>query len=127
MSGRLAANAPVTAYTTAQVLDPQHNSGLFPVSTAVRVFDSQGTGHDLTVYFAKTADNTWDYNVIAPDSEVTVTGREFQYHYRQCFGGARNSDFYIDWIIGLESAPIMPVGHDITFNGGVRCATNNHF
>ena len=25
-----------------------------------RVFDTLGVGHDLTVYFAKTADNTWD-------------------------------------------------------------------
>ncbi len=37
------------------------------------MFDSLGVGHDLTVYFSKTANNTWQYNAVAAASEVTVT------------------------------------------------------
>jgi flagellar hook protein FlgE len=43
-------------------------------SRAVRVFDSQGTGHDLQVGFVKVTSNTWEVEVFAlPASEVTVT------------------------------------------------------
>ncbi|MBA3965167.1 MAG: flagellar hook protein FlgE [Nitrospirales bacterium] len=116
MSGRLAANAPINAYTTAQVLDPQTNSGLFPGNTTVRVFDSQGTGHDLTVYFAKTADNTWDYNVIAPDLEVTVPSGD----NNPTTGNALVAQGTLTYTAnGFLSSESDPTGHDISFNGGV--------
>ena len=75
MSGNLLSNslATVPAPTTAQLLADPSNPAISQFSTGVRVFDSQGTGHDLTVYFTKTAANTWNYSVIAQDSEVTVT------------------------------------------------------
>ncbi|HSF08234.1 MAG TPA: flagellar hook protein FlgE [Nitrospirales bacterium] len=116
MSGRLAANAPINAYTTAQVLDPQSNSGLFPGSTSVRVFDSQGRGHDLTVYFAKTANNTWDYNVIAPDSEVTVPVGDSNPTTGNALVAQGTLTYTPDGFLSLESDPS---GHDITFTGGV--------
>ena len=116
MSGRLAANAPINAYTTAQVLDPQSNSGLFPGSTSVRVFDSQGTGHDLTVYFAKTANNTWDYNVIAPDSEVTVPVGDNNPTTGNALVAQGTLTYTSDGFLSLESDP---AGHAITFTGGV--------
>ncbi|MCW5783906.1 MAG: flagellar hook protein FlgE [Nitrospirales bacterium] len=116
MSGRLAANAPINAYTTAQVLDPQSNSGLFPGSTSVRVFDSQGRGHDLTVYFAKTANNTWDYNVIAPDSEVTVPVGDNNPTTGNALVAQGTLTYTSDGFLSLESDP---AGHAITFTGGV--------
>ncbi|HNP59579.1 MAG TPA: flagellar hook protein FlgE [Nitrospirales bacterium] len=73
MSGRLAANAPINAYTIAQVLDPQSNKGLFPGNAPVRVFDSQGVGHDLQIYFAKTAANVWEYSVLAQEGEIDLS------------------------------------------------------
>jgi flagellar hook protein FlgE len=73
MSGNLFAGANPITPTTAQLLqnpsDPAHSH----FSTGVRIYDSLGVGHDLTVYFNKTADNTWQYNVIAQESEVDVT------------------------------------------------------
>ena len=43
-------------------------------SRAVRVFDAQGTGHDLQVAFAKVTSNTWEVEVFTlPASEVTTT------------------------------------------------------
>jgi len=75
MSGNLQSNATaaIPAPSTAQLLADPSNPAYSQFSTGIRVFDSQGTGHDLTVYFTKTAANTWNYSVIGQDSEVTVT------------------------------------------------------
>lgn len=74
MSGNLNASEPVvSAFTTTQLLADPSSNAISQFSTGVRIFDSLGVGHDMTVYFSKTANNTWDYNVIASASEVTVT------------------------------------------------------
>lgn len=39
-------------------------------STTVTVFDSLGTGHDLTFFFRKSGALTWDYRVVARQSEL---------------------------------------------------------
>jgi flagellar hook protein FlgE len=38
---------------------------------SVKVFDSRGGAHDLTVFFTRTADNTWAMNVAADDGDFT--------------------------------------------------------
>ena len=74
MSGNLNASEPVvTAFTTAQLLADPSNTAISQFSTGVRIFDTLGVGHDLTLYFAKTAANTWTYSALANESEVTVT------------------------------------------------------
>jgi flagellar hook protein FlgE len=74
MSGNLNASEPVvTAFTTAQLLADPSNTAISQFSTGVRIFDTLGVGHDLTIYFSKTANNTWQYNAVASASEVTVT------------------------------------------------------
>lgn len=74
MSGNLNASEPVvTPFTTAQLLADPSNPAISQFSTGVRIFDSLGVGHDLTVYFAKTSANTWTYSALANASEVTVT------------------------------------------------------
>jgi flagellar hook-associated protein 3 FlgL len=40
-------------------------------STAVTVFDSKGTGHELTFLFAKTGATTYNYRVAANSAEIT--------------------------------------------------------
>jgi flagellar hook-associated protein 3 FlgL len=40
-------------------------------STTVTVFDSKGTGHDLTVLFAKTGATTYSYRVVANSAEIS--------------------------------------------------------
>jgi len=47
-------------------------TGTSTFSLGVTVFDSVGTAHDLTVYFSKTATNTWRYDVVAISADVTV-------------------------------------------------------
>ena len=59
MSGNLFAGAVAGTPTTAQLLADPSNPAVSQFSTGVRVYDSQGFGHDLTVYFTKTAANTW--------------------------------------------------------------------
>ena len=75
MSGNLLSNSVAAnpAPTTAQLLADPSNPAISQFSTGIRVFDTQGTGHDLTVYFTKTAANTWTYSAIAQDTEVTVS------------------------------------------------------
>jgi len=73
MSGNLQADVPiVTSPTDAALLADPSNPAISQFSTAVRVFDSQGSGHDLTAYFTKTAPNVWEYHVLALASEVDV-------------------------------------------------------
>jgi flagellar hook protein FlgE len=72
MSGNLQANEPIlTGFTNTALLADPSNKANSQFSTGIRVFDTLGSGHDLTVYFSKTAVNEWTYSVIAQDSEVT--------------------------------------------------------
>ncbi|MDH3502980.1 MAG: flagellar hook protein FlgE [Nitrospirota bacterium] len=74
MSGNLKASEPVlTGFTNAALLADPSNSANSQFSNGIRVFDTLGAGHDLTVYFSKTAVNEWTYSVIAQDSEVTAS------------------------------------------------------
>lgn len=40
-------------------------------STSVKVYDSLGEAHDMTLYFQKTASNTWNFAAVVPTAEVT--------------------------------------------------------
>lgn len=57
---------------TAKTFSINNLTGTTDHSTGIRVFDSLGNGHDLTLYFTKTATNTWSYYVVAPAADVTV-------------------------------------------------------
>jgi flagellar hook protein FlgE len=37
------------------------------------IYDSQGVAHDLTFFFRKSGQNSWDYRVVAPRSELDPT------------------------------------------------------
>lgn len=75
MSGNLKADDLVlTSPSNAALLADPGNSAISHFSQGIRVFDSQGSGHDLTVYFTKTAPNVWEYHVIAQASEVNAGG-----------------------------------------------------
>jgi flagellar hook protein FlgE len=66
----IGANLDATA--TATTFAISNPTGTSQFSTGITVFDSLGTGHDLTVYFTKTASNAWQYSVVAPSTSVTV-------------------------------------------------------
>ncbi|NLW36344.1 flagellar hook protein FlgE [Syntrophorhabdus aromaticivorans] len=46
--------------------DPDPRS--YNYTSSVTVYDSIGQSHTLSVYFVKTADNTWDWHAVAPDA-----------------------------------------------------------
>tara|TARA_B100001248_G_scaffold262689_1_gene260944 strand:+ start:7791 stop:9038 length:1248 start_codon:yes stop_codon:yes gene_type:complete len=50
--------------------DPEnpHDSSQF--STSIEMYDSQGTKHNVFMFFNKTADSTWEYNGMVDGSEV---------------------------------------------------------
>ena len=73
-----------SAPTNAQIVVDPTNPANSQFSRGIRVFDSQGIGHDLTVYFSKidpltvtpvlpTGVPTWQYKVIAPYDEIVRT------------------------------------------------------
>lgn len=55
--------------TTFSLSDP---TGTSHFSSSITVYDSLGTSHLLTLYFTKTAANTWSYNIVANSSEITT-------------------------------------------------------
>jgi len=64
--------ANLDASATATTFAISNPTGTSNFSTGITVYDSLGTGHDLTIYFTKTANNAWQYSVVAPSSSVTV-------------------------------------------------------
>lgn len=64
--------ANLDATKTATTFAISNPTGTSHFSTGVTVYDSLGTAHDLTIYFTKTANNAWQYSVVAPSSSVTV-------------------------------------------------------
>jgi flagellar hook protein FlgE len=52
--------------------DVQNPSATSNFSTTLTTYDSLGNGHTLDVYFRKTADNAWDYHVLAQGSELST-------------------------------------------------------
>jgi len=115
MSGNVNATEPIIAPTTAQLLADPSNSSNSQFSTGVRVYDSLGVGHDVTVYFAKTANNAWQYNVIAPNTEVTVIPANENTTTGNALVAQGALTFDSSGLLLTES---NPAGHAITFSNG---------
>jgi flagellar hook protein FlgE len=115
MSGNLNATEPIIAPTIAQLLADPANPSNSQFSTGVRVFDSLGVGHDVTLYYAKTANNTWQYNVIAPNTEVTVIPANENTTTGNALVAQGTLTFDSSGLLLTES---NPAGHTISFNNG---------
>jgi flagellar hook protein FlgE len=115
MSGNLNATEPIIAPTIAQLLADPANPSNSQFSTGVRVYDSLGVGHDVTLYYAKTANNTWQYNVIAPNTEVTVIPANENTTTGNALVAQGTLTFDSSGLLLTES---NPAGHAISFNNG---------
>ena len=115
MSGNLNATEPIIAPTIPQLLADPANPSNSQFSTGVRVFDSLGVGHDVTLYYAKTANNTWQYNVIAPNTEVTVIPANENTTTGNALVAQGTLTFDSSGLLLTES---NPAGHTISFNNG---------
>ena len=121
MSGNLnASESVVTAFTTAQLLADPSSTAISQFSTGVRVFDSLGVGHDLTVYFSKTANNTWQYNALASNSEVTVSAGNSNATTGNALVARGTLVFTSGGLLDTESAVTYfnTAGDGITFSNG---------
>ncbi len=120
MSGNLFAGEVAITPTTAQLLLNPSDPANSHFSTGIRVFDTLGVGHDLTVYFNKTADNTWQYNVIAHDTEVTVTAGNSNSSTGNALVAQGTLGFTPAGLLDTESTPTYfnTGGTGIDFNNG---------
>jgi len=107
-----AAKQPIA--TNQFTLDVNLNSAAAPDSTSkfsdtIKVYDSLGTSHVLTVHFEKTAANQWAYSVTMPGEEITggTAGTPFEIS-----GSTGSLTFGSD---GLLTSPTVgsPIGFDI--------------
>jgi flagellin-like hook-associated protein FlgL len=67
------ATTPASAFPVGPDDTPANWQAGSNFSTSVRIFDSLGTGHDLTFLFRKTGATTWDYQAVAKRSELDAT------------------------------------------------------
>lgn len=72
VTANLNASAPMTTFDLAS---PGTTS---EVSTSMTVYDSLGNPHTLDVYFNKTADNAWEYHVVAQGADLGIDPPEPQ-------------------------------------------------
>ncbi len=74
----LSANLQATADTsTFDLTDPTGTSNF---STSLSVYDSLGQSHLLTTYFTRNSSNTWEYNVVGNEEDVTAGVASGTYH-----------------------------------------------
>jgi flagellar hook protein FlgE len=64
------ANIDSSAAVPTLAFDPQDPANTSNYSTTMSVYDSLGNAHTMDVYFAKTANNTWDYHAIVPGADL---------------------------------------------------------
>jgi len=114
---------PFTAQTTGAIgpaydpTDPLKNMASGAISSQfsrpIRVFDSLGTGHDLSMNFLKIGVNTWAVEVFAlPASDVTTSLPNGQLTYGTV---TFNGDSSLSSVSALLSNPV-----DITWNNGAQ-------
>ncbi len=65
-----ASTTPSTPFPIGPDASPAQWMAASNFSTVATIYDSQGESHDLTFVFRQSAPNTWDYEVVAPRSEL---------------------------------------------------------
>ncbi|MCA9473908.1 MAG: flagellar hook protein FlgE [Nitrospirales bacterium] len=101
MSGNL--NAGETA-TTFDIDDPLTTSSF---STGFQLYDSLGFGHGVTMYFTKTANNAWQYNIVGNASEFTVVAGSTS--------SDGNSDLIATGSLGFTSGGLLDTESAVTY------------
>lgn len=67
----ITANLDATDAIPTAAFDPTDPANTSNFSTTMSIYDSLGNAHTANVYFAKTADNTYDYHVLVPTNDIT--------------------------------------------------------
>jgi flagellar hook protein FlgE len=105
--------------------DPADPNGTSNHRTVVTVYDSLGNAHQATVFFTKTAGNTWDYTVtLPPSSTLTAPVNPTDQFVEMTAGGSGQLVF--DANGNLSSTVPSPLASPVfDFAGGAASATVN--
>lgn len=106
--------------------------------TSITVFDSLGESRTLDVYFVKTADNAWEYHVLADGAELNGgTAGTFQevgqgtltFDTNGALLDAQTPDLTLDFAGGATPGQVitMDFGDDITNDGATGLAGTTQF
>jgi flagellar hook protein FlgE len=106
--------------------------------TSITVFDSLGESRTLDVYFVKTADNAWEYHVLADGAELNGgTAGTFQevgqgtltFDTNGALLDAQTPDLALDFAGGATPGQVitMDFGDDITNDGATGLAGTTQF
>lgn len=90
-----------------------NNTASYNSSTAMTVFDSQGNSHTLTMYFRKTAANTWD--VYASADGAVLNGGAALGTLNFTSGGTLAADATMNMSIPLTNGAGTPLAFPMTF------------
>jgi len=71
---KMVMNLDSTQNVPALAWDPANPVATSNFSTSMSVYDSLGNAHTATVYFRKTAANSWDWHAILPDAQAGTPG-----------------------------------------------------
>jgi flagellar hook protein FlgE len=116
--------------------DPLDPVGQF--TTTITVFDSLGESRTLDVYFLKTADNAWEYHVLADGGELAGgTAGQFQevgtgtltFDTNGALLDAQTPDLALDFAGGATPGQVIALdfGDDITNDGGTGLSGTTQF
>ncbi|WP_298266780.1 flagellar basal-body rod protein FlgF [Geobacter sp.] len=102
---KMVVNLDSTQATPALPWDPTNPVATSNFSTSLSLYDSQGNAHTATVFFRKTAANSWDWHAIIPDATA---------------GSPVDGTLTFDATGALTAqTPAAGAGQNITFAGGV--------
>jgi flagellar hook protein FlgE len=116
--------------------DPLDPEGQF--TTSITVFDSLGESRTLDVYFLKTADNAWEYHVLADGSELAggtegvfeeVGTGTLTFDTNGALLDAQTPDLALDFAGGATAGQVITLdfGEDITNDGGTGLSGTTQF
>jgi flagellar hook protein FlgE len=71
-------NLPASAPVSAAPFDLADIDGTTQASTSIRIYDSLGSARQGTLYFTKTASNTWTWNLVVSNEELGTTPADGQ-------------------------------------------------
>lgn len=101
----LNAGVPVVATTPFDATDPD----TYSYANNVTVYDSLGNAHNATLYFTKTAANTWDVNAIIPGASnipATAAAQTLSFDFNGVLDPATSSFTFDFGDLGNGSAPL---------------------
>jgi len=91
-------------------------------STSIRVYDSLGQDHEVTIFFRKTADLNWEWRALVPMSEVDPASAGYDATKTWSQGADGNLGFTATGALDVEGPGPTPTDPGFDFKGGATAA-----